>query len=67
MLYDFTGQQVEEGTMIEKWIPPQFASKAEAEVFTSIEETFETMSTGSFSSDLALNMLIAGFLQQIWS
>ena len=62
LIYDFTGQQVEQGTFIEKQLPPQFTSKTEAKIFNSIEEAFEPMETGVFSNDIAINTAIAGVL-----
>ena len=38
LMYDYFGQELEEGIFIEIQVPPQFASQAEAEVFIAIEE-----------------------------
>ncbi len=36
LLFDYFGQEIEQGSIYEKFIPPQFASAAEAEVFNSM-------------------------------
>ena len=67
MVYDWAGQELQNGTHVEKSIPPQFSNKLEAEIFETFEETFETIETGYFSSDYVMNALIAGVLQYFWS
>ena len=39
LMYDYFGQELEEGTFIERQVPPQFASQAEADVFNALEES----------------------------
>ena len=39
MLYDHFGQQIEEGSFIEKVIPTQFANAAEAKAFDALQES----------------------------
>ena len=56
------GQEVRNGTVIERILPSQYVSKTEAEVFESIEDMFKTKETGSFHSDVVINTLIAGGL-----
>ena len=48
-------------------VPPQYASETEAEIFTALLDSFETIETGAFSSDVVTNTIIAGLLNQIWS
>ena len=48
-------------------VPPQYANELESEIFTSLVESFETYETGAFSSDIVVNTIIAGLLNQIWS
>ena len=67
LIYDFVGQELEPGTFIERQLPPQFASEGEAKVFGSIEDAFQTYETGSFSSDVLINAMIAGSLQVLWA
>lgn len=51
---------------MEKNVPPQFANKAEAKVFNELKESVETVEVGTTASNVFLNALIAGSLQQIW-
>ena len=67
MIYDWAGQDLQNGTLVDKPIPPQFSNELEADIFEAFEETFETIETGYFSSDYVLNALIAGALQYFWS
>ena len=66
-IYDFAGQEVNNGTQLIMAIPPQYSSNIEAEIFESFVETFETYETGSFSSDIAVNAVVAGTLNHVWS
>lgn len=67
LIYDWLGQELQNGTFIERIMPPQFASQEEAEVFAAVEEAFSSYETGDFSQDVAVNSIIAGFLQYCWS
>ena len=48
-------------------VPPQYANERESKIFTTLVESFETYETGAFSSDIVVNTIIAGLLNQIWS
>ena len=61
------GQELEKGSFVEKQIPPQFVNAAEAQAFNTLKESVETVDTGSFASNVALNAMIAGALQWLWS
>ena len=42
-------------------------TEIETEVFTAMQELIEPIETGYFASDIFLNAIIAGILQQIWA
>ena len=67
IIYDWLGREVKSGSVIERYVPAQFASKEEAEAFEALEEAFSAYETGKFVSDYALNAAIAGSLQILWS
>ena len=48
-------------------VPPQYANERESKIFTTLVESFETYETGAISSDIVVNTIIAGLLNQIWS
>ena len=67
LLYNDFGQSVEKDTRLEEPVPLQYASQAEADFFGSLLESFDSIETGAFVSDIVLNMIIATILQKLWS
>ena len=67
LLYDEYGQALDTGTEIESYVPAQFSSEAEAKFFEAISESFDSMETGAFSSDVIVNLFVSFSLQTVWS
>lgn len=64
-LFDKFGQELKNSTMLSRQVPPQFASEEQAKAFAMLGAPFKTIETGSFSSDVILNAIIAATWQQI--
>ena len=67
LMFDWTGQEMRNDTVIERVLPPQYNSNLEAKIFGSIEEAFTTYETGSFHGNVVVNAMIAGIAQHNWS
>lgn len=65
VLFDNKGQEIEEGTQIEKRIPAQYTSELEAMIFEQVDKLVSTRETGYAATDILYNSGIAGFWQAV--
>ena len=62
LIYDWAGKELQNGTYVETYLPPQYSSPEEKVFFETIEEIFSGFETHDFSSNFVLNTIFAGIL-----